>query len=266
MEKHVEKFTVYLTSLPPTSSENQIKQYFSTFAKVRSCRLIYSKGLCKGFGMLEIEDIDGFRRILQKEHFILGRRITVEEYLEGNRLEVKRNNINERRVRLSNIHYTISDAQLKEAFTVFGPVVNAYRIVKSDGKKMKFGFLLFEDEANANKCCRRGNLFIKGKDVKTEKFVPKENENHQKKSLHSNTKKKRLKNPSKKAQSPSVLPLYILQQELRSHDLDVEPQPPEKHWQSRISPTPMYPTALILALSDDIDKNHYIGNLRIIKR
>jgi RNA recognition motif-containing protein len=89
----------------------------------------------------------------------------MEPYFEGSKLKDKSESFHIRRIFISNIPFNVSDIDLKEAFSVYGHVESAYRIVTSNQEKKPFGFILFQNEQSAIACHQRKVLRIKGVSV-----------------------------------------------------------------------------------------------------
>ena len=141
-------------------------EYFSGFGHVAATIVRRKNGFCTGFGTLVVGNGQTAERILRaRDHYIQGRSIFVQTFLTGKGLSKQRLEIMERRVHLKNIHYSISDASLAKAFSRFGLVESAYRIVTTRGERRKYGYVSFVDKQSAINCINAGQVSVNGNTV-----------------------------------------------------------------------------------------------------
>ena len=101
----------------------------------------------------------------------------------------------ERRVHLKNIHFSISDASLAKAFSRFGPVESAYRIVTTRGERRKYGYVSFVDKQSAKHCINAGQVEINKSTIYCSPYSVKN-------SLKSNSSRSNKRGISKEEASP----------------------------------------------------------------
>lgn len=157
---------LYLGSLPANCTDQMLLEYFFRFGRVLAAIVRRKNGFCTGFGTLVVADTQTAQNILGvPEHFIQGRSIFVQNFLQGKSLSEQRRSINERRVHLKNINYSITDQNLVELFSQFGQVESAYRIVTTRGERRKYGYVSFFDSYSASKCINAGKVTYQGNTI-----------------------------------------------------------------------------------------------------
>jgi hypothetical protein len=110
--------------------------------------------------------------------FYKGRALECRPFMKDSRLQKFKDEYNRRRVYIYNVDPRMSDGEVTQLFArEVGPVENAY-CIRNNGKKGKkrgliFGFVLFEEQADAERAVRR-EFFRFGRDtIKVKKFKKK---------------------------------------------------------------------------------------------
>lgn len=155
MQKKIKSHKIFLGSLPPTATAENVKSALSQYGKVKSVQLFFNEnsGFCKGYGHVVLKTKEAKDLILNSEIFIEGRKIFKEDFLIGKKLNKKKEDFLSKRIFVSNLDSKISDQELKLIFNGnFGEVEQAYRIVSHHGKKQPYGFVLFKDPKIAEEC------------------------------------------------------------------------------------------------------------------
>lgn len=165
---------IFLGSLPPQLTNQELKSLLSPFGEIKTVHLLFHKktGFCKGFGHIIVGNKATFDKILNTKNFkIKGRKIFKEPFLTGRKLSEKKQKFVNKRIYVSNLSTKITDEDMREIFSVFGDIDQAYRIVSADGVQQPFGFVLFKEEESAKRCHKQGMLECKGKKLKCRLFV-----------------------------------------------------------------------------------------------
>lgn len=204
MDSKSHSHRVFFGSLPPTCNNSEIKKMISPFVPVKSIKLIFDKvsGFCKGFGHVEFFSRQDQELVLNRKFTLEGRDLFTEPYFEGTRLKNKSESFHVRRIFISNIPQDVTDQELQKAFSIYGKVESAYRIVTSNQQKKPFGFILFHEEKAAIECNQKKTLQIKGVAVCCRFFKKREEINPQ---LNSTTQQQNLKNFEKSSISKHPL-------------------------------------------------------------
>ena len=166
------KLTIHLGCLPITAQEYQLFQYFSQFGCITHVIIRRSiSGQATGIGTVDCGDEATYSGILyHQDHIFQGRKIFCTKLFKGRQLKEKREELEARRLFISNIAYNATDQQIFEAMSYFGPVQNAYRIVKSDQVRQAFGFVTFQDEVSAKRAAEAGFIYLKDRKMKISSF------------------------------------------------------------------------------------------------
>lgn len=109
------------------------------------------KNLCSGNAIVQCSHASTYSQILESSNLSFeGRSIFCEPMLTGEALHAKNLMLSYRRVFVSNLPFSMSDNTIKQVFTQFGPVQNAYRIRSMAMEDRPFGFVTFYDSASAD--------------------------------------------------------------------------------------------------------------------
>ena len=173
---------MFAGNLCNTTSQEQLKAFFSGFGEVESCYCAINKttGKCKGYGFVtykQAESVDAVQA--GRPHTLLGREVdtrrAVPKELQGNpesELRSKKLYVTGMRGPKSGLNDDISDADLQEYFGQFGTVLNVSQKLHSAaapqvdpskiGKKTGFGYIEFDDEDPVDKLVLIGVIHFKG--------------------------------------------------------------------------------------------------------
>lgn len=147
-------FKIFLGSLPPKTTKSLVRKTFGEYGKIKAIYLQFNKknNFCKGSGYIVLAKEQAYQKILEENITILGRKIFKEPFLRGRKLKKKKKDFSSKRIFITDIPVDMSDKELKEIFTRFGKVEQAYRITCCNGSKQPYGFVLYKDSSSALKC------------------------------------------------------------------------------------------------------------------
>lgn len=201
---------LFIGSLPPSCQNRDVYKAFKFYGKVLSVNLFrdYKSGLCKGFGDLSLL-LDGpstISHLLKQKFHIKGRKIYVEQFLEGDKLKEKNSDLYRKRVHIKQIPRGITDEEMKNLFKEFGEVESAYQIKKVQGYSMPFGYVTFLEIEAAHRCLKQKYVVYKGFKMECCEFKRRE----------INKKKKNEKFEKKEKFNKNV-------QNFRNQEIEIEP-------------------------------------------
>lgn len=169
---------LFIGSLPPHCTNKDIYKAFKKYGYITSVNLFrdYRSGLCKGFGdmTLQLEDSNILPNLLKQKFHIKGRKIYVEEFLEGNSLEKKNEDLYQKRIHVKQLPLGIKDKELLDLFSNFGPVQSAYQIKTVQGEPMTYGYVTFFETESAERCLKQGYVNYKGDQIECCEFEKRE--------------------------------------------------------------------------------------------
>lgn len=158
---------IYLSSLPSSVSENQLKLLFGRFGEIKSIKLFMDKkeGFCRGFGSMTFVTGTNIDRIFSIEHTLQGRTILCEPYIDQKCKLKNLKKLNSRKkIFVSNIPSWMTNNDIKDFFSQYGKVESAYRIQRhGSNRKMPFGYTSFYEVSSAEKCLEEGFKFMGNK-------------------------------------------------------------------------------------------------------
>jgi heterogeneous nuclear ribonucleoprotein A1/A3 len=94
--------------------------------------------------------------ILVSEHWILGRKVDVKEYLSGEEANNKLNREKRRKVFVGGLPLTVNNETLKSYFEQFGKVMEANIVYNHETMRSRgFGFVIFQDEKTVQEILKR---------------------------------------------------------------------------------------------------------------
>lgn len=161
---------IFLGGLPAGCKRRDILNAFKSYGTIQTVNLIKDMKtyLCKGFGDISIrfESKRKFAIFLKQEFFMRGRKIYVEEFLEGNKLEKKNSQLYEKRVFIKDLPVGITDAELFGIFSQFGKVQSAYQIKSVNGRLMSYGYVTFFKFKAAQSCVKQGKVTLRDGTIK----------------------------------------------------------------------------------------------------
>ena len=163
-EPQFQNFLIFIGCLHGKTNEQLVEAYFSQFGPIYNIRLRKKgQGGSAGFGTFSVSSYEQFRRIIDQDHFLLGRKIICREYLLGNQKEAFLKDLNQRRVFIRNVPPEFSDLDIRAIFSRFGNVNKAYAIRDEFGNSRGFGYVCFEHVREANQVIQQRMLKVLGR-------------------------------------------------------------------------------------------------------
>ncbi len=142
--------SIFVGGIMGTTTEKEIRQYFSQFGPIYSVTVIPNKtnpSLNKGFCFISFKDSDTKKRALSvKNHFFLDRKITCSSLLKGPKLkeEIARNN--SKKLCIKNVPKGMTEADFQTFFSTFGAIHSHYLVTYKNSKVPTHnGYLVFKD-------------------------------------------------------------------------------------------------------------------------
>ena len=163
---------VFIGSLPGTTTDMDLKKYFSEFGEVFKIDVKYNRRppkICSGFGVITVSEDTADKILAQKEHRLLNRVVDCKKYMSGKELNQQTKQFERRRVFIRNIPRSFSDEDLKSIFRSFGNIERGFiiRDSKKIGKKQNlYGFVIFKNEISAEKALEQKYVYDKASDIK----------------------------------------------------------------------------------------------------
>lgn len=164
---------IFVGGLESNTTNRELLHYFGSFGAIRFCEVQTWKNnpsKCRGFAIMDVADYTTFENILLTPHRLNGRQIEVKKLINNKKeLDEQTCDIQERKIFVSSLPKKLTDDELYEYFSQFGPVELAY-IIKhhKDAKSKGFGFVCFCNKTtkqNALIMAQSGNLQINGKNI-----------------------------------------------------------------------------------------------------
>ena len=165
---------LFVGCLAPKTTENDIVRLFSRYGRITDVFLFRNKSerSCKGHGYVVFQDRRAVLDIINDQpHRLFGRTLITDWFVEGQRLQERRDDIFKRKVYVSNIPTKLEDWQLKQKMEAFGEVENAYRMKAPRGNyNLPYGYVIFVREESARKAASTGYMDALNRRMKIEKF------------------------------------------------------------------------------------------------
>ena len=185
MEKNRQIYRVFLAGIATHYREKEVFDYFKAqYPSVIKVDLIKQKDdpeSSKGFGFLELTSHKEQNPILKKANFILnGRKFTAKRHRKGRALRKHKEDMENRRLFVSNVDPTVTNAVLKSFFSRIVPLEDAYlihieRLNPSKFKQKdihsgrlsdsKYGHLILRDPKDKEKLTKKKKFKIKSRIV-----------------------------------------------------------------------------------------------------
>jgi RNA recognition motif-containing protein len=94
--------------------------------------------------------------ILNKDHWMIGRKVEVKEYLTGEEANIKLNKEKQRKIFVGGLPLSVNNEILKSYFQQFGKVVEANIVYNHETMNSRgFGFVIFQDEQTVQEVLSR---------------------------------------------------------------------------------------------------------------
>lgn len=175
--------TIFIGGLDSSTTNAELLKYFGCFGVIRSCEVQCWKNnrtKCRGFALIEIADFTTYENILLTPHRLNGRPIEVKRMIsDKSELEEHTQDLNDRKVFVSNLPKKLTDTELAAYFSKYGQVELAY-IIKhhKDNKSKGFGFVLYRhknEKQKVTELAEKDGFVIDGKMIVCSSYKAKRN-------------------------------------------------------------------------------------------
>lgn len=155
--------SIYVSNLSEHTKESDLKGHFSKFGLIKHCKTFsFKDGRCKGFAKLTVQKEETFKKIMEnpRGHFIQGKKINLEPFVDNRELMMQRNiEQEERKVCILGLPKSLEETEFREIFEIFGGVEKAY-FRASTQRESNFGFIVFRERESANKAIAKASIFL----------------------------------------------------------------------------------------------------------
>ncbi|KAL9137196.1 MAG: hypothetical protein Q9175_001590 [Cornicularia normoerica] len=162
---------MFIGGLNWETTDQSLKEYFSTFGEVQECTVMRdgASGRSRGFGFLTFKDPKTVNVVMVKEHYLDGKIIDPKRAIP--RDEQERTS----KIFVGGVSQDANEHVFKDYFAQFGRVVDATLMMDKDtGRPRGFGFVTFDSEAAVD-ATLAGDLQILGKPIEVKKAQPRGN-------------------------------------------------------------------------------------------
>lgn len=133
--------------MPSEADESLLQQNFEKYGEIKAVKIINSVKTKKPkrFAIVSF-NAPVASLILMQDHWILGRKVDVKEYLSGEEANNKLNREKQRKVFVGGLPLTVNNETLKGYFQQFGRVIEANIVYNHETMRSRgFGFVIFND-------------------------------------------------------------------------------------------------------------------------
>jgi len=115
---------IFVGCVPYTMQKHHLIAHFNNYGRIGLVVLPRKEcsGKGKGFCIVHCEDSVTFNNILSNEHWLAGRKLTVEAMLTPQQIELKKQELNERRIVIRNIPLDWNEDTLYGVLRAYGPL------------------------------------------------------------------------------------------------------------------------------------------------
>ncbi|KAE9547244.1 hypothetical protein FO519_009545 [Halicephalobus sp. NKZ332] len=144
-------------------TEEELREYFKTFGRIISVKMIYDKNnKSRGFGFVRFVNPEDAETVIQN---LNGRAVSISKklHIEKGRTkderqpELAQNRSTANNVFIRNLDKSINDTDLEREFQRFGAIISAKVARDGFGSSKGFGFVCFEDPQSATRAIQSMN-------------------------------------------------------------------------------------------------------------
>lgn len=168
--------TIYVQGLPFTATEEDVRSFFKGAGEIVSVRLPkwHDSGKLKGYGHIEFKKSEGAVKALDLNgEYLQDRYLTIERPMVPRALSNPETIVPSekpagcRTIFIKNLPYETSEAEITEAFRVYGPIKTVRLAVWNHTGKLKgLGYIDFKREDSAETAVKKsGTIEIQGRKV-----------------------------------------------------------------------------------------------------
>lgn len=176
MERNNQNQVIFFGGLNPTFVYSQLLSYIKKFDKAAGLRLKQNSNiphLNRGFAFIFCSNRSSYDKILNTQHIIDGRVIDCKVSHGGQQKSNDLASEISKKIFIKNFNDCVDNQILKDYFSLFGEVKQAYVIYDQFTKKSKnFGFTEFYEDHSVKKVLNIENHFICEKRVECQKYIP----------------------------------------------------------------------------------------------
>lgn len=154
-DKEIE--AIFVGGVPLEADESYLQQSFEKFGEIKSVKIINSVKTKKPkrFAIVTFNHHIP-SSILMQDHWIMGRKVDVKEYLSGEEANNKLSREKQRKVFVGGLPLTVNNEILKGYFQQFGKVIEANIVYNHETMRSRgFGFVIFQDEKTVQEVLKR---------------------------------------------------------------------------------------------------------------
>lgn len=179
-QKHNEsEYRLFIGSIPGEATEQDLYEFFLQFGQISMIHVPKKAGnqVNAGYCKLTCANQTTVDELVNNTVTFRGRKLEIRPHLSDHALAKFKQNYNLKRVYIYNVKPYLSDSQIKIAFTnKIGPVETAYciRNINLQVKRSNiplFGYVLFKNEADAEKALLIENVDLDGCKVRIKQFT-----------------------------------------------------------------------------------------------
>lgn len=176
-EDYMNNRTVYIQGLPFTASEQDVRSFFKDCGDIASVRLPkwHDSGKLKGYGHVEFKKAEGATKALDLNgEYLMDRYLSIDRPMVPRALtgsaephEPSEKPVGCRTIFIKNLPYETTEAEITQAFMVYGPVKSVRLAVWNHTGKLKgIGYVDFKREDSAETAVKKsGTVQVQGRRV-----------------------------------------------------------------------------------------------------
>ena len=169
-------YKLFVGCLISTITEPQLKDCFSPYAGIDSIKIVRNAkdNSCKGYAFINVRGKINLDAILNSDIVFQGRRLDISQAHSADNKALSLQKQTECKIHVKNLHKSVDDHMLKEFFTKYGELINAYVIYDpATGASKKFGYVQFQKKEAAEKVLNEKAIWYKNKNLIVSRFIPK---------------------------------------------------------------------------------------------
>jgi len=154
-DKEIE--AIFVGGVPAEADEPYLEQCFEKYGEIKNVKIINSVKTKKPkrFAIVTFNNPIA-SSILMQDHWVMGRKVDVKEYLSGEEASNKLTREKQRKVFVGGLPLTVNNEILKGYFQQFGKVIEANIVYNHETMRSRgFGFVIFQDEKTVQEVLKR---------------------------------------------------------------------------------------------------------------
>jgi len=159
---------IFIKNLDPAVGHKELYDTFSAFGNILSCKVAMDEtGASKGFGFVHFESSEAADSaiLLVNEKMLGAKKVYVGKF-QPKRERMRQKESSWTNVYVKDLDPSVTDAELRQKFTEFGPITSCVIMRREDGSSKGFGFVNFENHEDArNAVDQRQSYAINSKPI-----------------------------------------------------------------------------------------------------